>query len=140
MKNSYYFSFLLFLLVSCAGGVRTQKVDYSGFFTDNNSKVWLITTYQQENEEFVENDVLSSDLIIFYSSGKYVETTLPDLASRNYSKGFYELDSENNTVVFIDADSKRKFGFEIQKDGAIIFSPLDGTNYAFRAVPFPELN
>jgi hypothetical protein len=139
MKNSFFFSILL-ALSACISSSRTKVVDYTGFFTDSNSKVWIISSYHQENEEYFENDLISADLLIFYADGSYAETTIQDLAQRKFKKGRFYLNSEEETIELVSENEKSIFSFDIDDDGTLIFEPLGNTKFGFKAIPFPHLN
>jgi hypothetical protein len=141
MKKSYFFSFLIaFLLASCTGSIRTDKVDFTQGFTDGNSKVWMVEKTISPDGAVTMKQPLQQEVIVFYHSGTCFLTNLKKLASGKGQYGKLEFDHENQYVTLRFPGEKREFQFEFVDENKLVLFPLEGSDYtnAMELIPFPE--
>lgn len=141
MTRSYCINFLLPLfLLSCVGGVRTDKVDFTQGFTDGNSKVWVVSKTITPDGAVTMNEPLKSDVYVFYSSGTCFLTDFQQLSQGKGRHGKVEFDHELRTISLLFDQEKRAFEFEFLDENHLMFYPLEGSSYtkAIELIPFPE--
>lgn len=144
MRNDLFikvlcFSILLFF-VSCSGGIKTEKVDFSYTLCDGNSKVWMVQLVGVGSKVVEKAKSIDGKLFIFYSSGKFMYSDIKGLSMHQYKLGTYILDSENENLVMKFPNEKWDFNFEVLANMSIVLRPTteSTTNYSYQLIPFPE--
>jgi hypothetical protein len=144
MKRNLFFKLLVFCfalnLLSCSGGIKTEKIDYTYTFCERSSKVWMAKLVGLGDNVIEESTSIEGTLFIFYASGKFVFGDLKALAKNNYQSGTYKLDNENDNLQIQINGKKWDFNFEVSSNMEIILRPtIDSeTNYSYLLIPFPE--
>ena len=145
MTKSYLINlFLLFLLASCTGSIRTDQVDFTQAFTDGNSKIWMTQKSVSTNGAISYRPTLEQEVWVFYQSGNCLRTNLKKLAQGKGERGTMEFDHENKylTLIFPKEHKKAAYAFEFTDENQLNLFPLEGSDYtkALELIPFPELN
>lgn len=126
--------------MSCSGGIKTEKVDFTYTFCDGSSKVWMAKMVGLGNNVVKKSESIEGKLFIFYASGKFVFGSLKELSNEHYKSGTYVLDSENANLTIDINGEKWDFNFEVSSNVEIILRPTTAseTNYSYQLIPFPE--
>jgi hypothetical protein len=136
----FFFIGFLILLSSCVNGDVTEKVDFTYSFCDGNSKVWMVNSIYR-GEDFLEsrND-LSANVFVFYNSGQVIYGNLVDFYNKDFERGVYLLESENNYLEIKFQRKKWTFLFEFKDENQLILRPekSSDSDLTFELIPFPE--
>ena len=131
---------LLFLLFACDNDNETVNVDFTYSFCDGNSKVWMVNSVFKGNDLIESRNGLTSDVFVFYKSGRFVSGDLVHLVENEFEDGTYLLESEQNYVELKFPNKKWTFLFEFRDENHLILRPEkeSDSDLTFELIPFPE--
>lgn len=133
---------LLFFLFACDNDNETEHVDFTYSFCDGNSKVWMVNSVFKGNDLIESRNGLSSNVFVFYKSGRFVYGDLVHLVENEIEieDGTYLLESEQDFVELKFSNKKWTFLFEFKDENHLILRPekKSDSDLTFELIPFPE--
>lgn len=131
---------LVISLSSCVNGDVTEKVDFTYSFCDGNSKVWMINSVYRGDEFIESRNDLTAKVFVFYSSGQFIYGNLVDLYNKEFEKGSYSLESEDNYLEMNFLTKKWSFLFEFVDENHLVLKPekKSDSDLTFELIPIPE--
>jgi hypothetical protein len=120
MKSSWFFSvLLLFLLGACINGEQTFRADYTHLLSSGNSKVWMLSASQtQEQADLQQN------------TGEVLVGSFGDLDKGTFDKGHFQYDENKQELrIQIKAESW-KFKLDVVNEEKLVLQTISGQDLA----------
>ena len=137
MKNSWFFKsfLLLFLWSSCINGEQTYRADHTQLLSGGNSKVWMLSGTQQDEQGQKKRNAWGEVLFVFYLTGEVLIGSFGDLDKGTFDKGHFSYQEDKEELTIWINSEKWKFKMNIESEDELVFQTLKGAYLA----PFMHL-
>jgi hypothetical protein len=100
----------------------------------------MVNSVYSGNDFIESRNDFTAKVFVFYSSGQFIYGNLIDLYNKEFEKGSYHLESENNYLELNFRSEKWSFLFEFEDENHLILRPekKSDSDLTFELIPIPE--